>query len=192
MAAEIITRNGNELTLQVTITLRGTLMEMENIILDGCNEIGCLATQEALQKFDTDGSPIMVGKTKLTARNKDNKTYQTPYGGVNIERYVYQTSKGGKIYCPLEHQARIIRGATPKFAQQLSHKYCNMNAPAVCQDLEDNHHRTIAHSYLQDVADWVGGIAQAKEELWTYATPELDEAISTIVVSLDGAFILIP
>ncbi len=190
MAAEIITRNGNELTLQLTITLRGTLMEMENIILDGCNEIGCLATQEALQKFDTDGSPIRVGETKLTARNKDNKTYQTPYGSVNIERYVYQTSKGGKIYCPLEHQARIIRGATPKFAQQLSHKYCTMNAPSVCQDLEDNHHRTIAHSYLQDVADWVGGIAQAKEELWTYATPKLDEAISTIVVSLDGAFIL--
>ena len=37
------------------------------------------------------------------------------------------------------------------------HKYANMNAPAVCRDLEDNHHRTIAHSYLQDVSDWVGG-----------------------------------
>ncbi len=190
MTAEIITRNGNELTLQVTITLEGTLLEMESSILDGCNEIGCLATQEALLKFDTDGSPIQVGETKLTARNKDNKTYQTPYGSVDVERYVYQTSKGGKIYCPLERDARIIRGATPKFAQQLSHKYSQMNAPAVCQDLEDNHHRCIAHSYLQDVADWVGSIAQAKEELWTYATPELNEAISTVVVSLDGAFIL--
>ena len=65
-----------------------------------------------------------------------------------------------------------------------------MNAPAVCQDLRDNHHRTIAHSYLQDVSDWVGSIAQAKEEIWEYATPKLNEAINTIVVSLDGAYIL--
>lgn len=188
--AEIVARNGNELTLQVTVKLTGSLMEMENIILDGCNEMGSLATQEALQRFDTDGSSIKLGDTKMTARHKDNKTYQSPYGSIDVERYVYQTSKGGKIYCPLEHNARIIRGATPKFAQQISHKYSNMNAPSVCRDLEENHHRKIAHSYLQDVSDWVGSIAQAKEELWEYATPQLDEAITTIVVSLDGAYIL--
>ena len=188
--AEIIARNDNELTIQVTIKLTGSLLEMENTILDSFNEIGCLATTEALKRFDTDGSPIKLGDTKLTARDKDNKTYQTPYGSVQLERYVYQTSKGGRIYCPLEHHARIIRGATPKFAQQLSHKYANMNAPAVCLDLEDNHPRKIAHSYLQDVSDWVGGIAQAKEELWEYDIPPLDEAITTIVVSLDGAYVL--
>ena len=38
------------------------------------------------------------------------KKYQTPYGVVAIERYTYQTSKGGKVWCPLEEQARIIRG----------------------------------------------------------------------------------
>ena len=64
-----------------------------------------------------------------------------------------------------------FRGATPKFAQQISRKYCNMNAPFVCRDLEENHHRKIAHSYLQDVSDWVHGIAQAKEEIWEYAIP---------------------
>ncbi len=37
---------------------------------------------------------------------------------------------------------------------------------------------------------WVGGIAQAKEELWEYAIPPLAEAITTIVVSLDGAYVL--
>ena len=41
----------------------------------------------------------------------------------------------------------------------------------VCRDLEENHHRKIAHSYLQDVSDWVGGIAQVKEEVWEYAIP---------------------
>jgi hypothetical protein len=46
--AEIIARSGNELTIQVTIKLTGSLMEMENTILDGCNEIGCLENKGAL------------------------------------------------------------------------------------------------------------------------------------------------
>ena len=151
------------MTIQVTIKLNGSLLEIENTILDSCNEIDSLATTEALKKFDTDGSPIKLGDIKMTARDKDNKTNQTPYGSVQLERYVYQTSKGGKIYCPLEHNARIIRGATPKFAQQIAHKYANMNAPAVCRDLEENHHRTIVHSYLQDVSDWVEALPKPKK-----------------------------
>ena len=132
--AKIVSHEGNELTLQMTVKLRGSLMNMEKTILDVCNEMGGLATAEALQKFDTDGSPIKWGEVKMTVRDKTNKTYQTPYGGVLIQHNVYQSSKGGKIYCPLENNAQIIRGATPKFAQQISHKYANMNAPAVCQE----------------------------------------------------------
>ncbi len=99
-----------------------------------------------LQHLDTDGSPIKLGEVKMTVREKTNKIYQTSYGGVPIQRYVYQSSKGRTIHCPLENNARI-RGATPKFAQQISHKYANMNTPAACQDLSDNHHRKKAHSY---------------------------------------------
>lgn len=188
--AKIIAHSENELTLQVTVKLTGSLMEMENSILDACNDMGCLATNEALKKFDADGSPILVGQIKMTGKGKNNKTYQTPYGSVSLERHVYQSSKGGEVYCPLEEKAQIIRGATPKFAQQISHKYSSMNAPAVCRDLRENHNRKIAHSYLQDVSEWVGGIAQAKEEVWEYDIPKLDEAITTVVVSLDGAYIL--
>ncbi|SEH04273.1 Uncharacterised protein [Candidatus Venteria ishoeyi] len=188
--AKIAARKGNKLTMQVTVELTGSLMDMEDIILDACNDMGCLATEEALQKFDADGSPIMVGNTKMTSKGKNSQTYQTPYGSVLLKRYTYQTSKGGEIYCPLEEKARIIRGATPKFAKQISHKYSNMNAPAVRNDLMENHHRTVAHSYLQDVSEYVGTIAQAKEEVWEYDMPELDEAVSSIAVSLDGAHIL--
>lgn len=58
--AEIIARNGNE----VTFKLSDSLLEMEKAILDGCNELGCVATAEALTKFDADGSPIKWDKLK--------------------------------------------------------------------------------------------------------------------------------
>ena len=188
--ATIISKVGKKITVQVTIKLEGSMMSMEESIMDACNEIGSLATEEALEKFDIDGSPIKFGDVKMTSREKNNKVYQTPYGAVEVKRNIYQTSKGGKTYCPLEDNAQIIRGSTPKFAKQISHKYSNMNAPSVCADLQENHHRKISHSYLQEVTNWVGGIAQAKEETWEYDNPILEKAIKSIVFSLDGAYML--
>ena len=78
----------------------------------------------------------------------------------------------------------------PKFAQQVSHKYSQGDAQSVSTDLRDNHHRTIAKSTVQNIADWVGAIACAQEEVWDYALPELDELITTVVLSLDGAYLL--
>jgi hypothetical protein len=187
--AKIVGRSGNEVTVQVSVRLEGSMLEMEEAIQAATNEVGCCVSEEALERFDTDGSPIRLGEIKLTARGRDPKEYQTPYGVVQVERYVYQTSRGGRIYCPLEHQARIIRGATPRFASQLSHKYAQLNVRAVQTDLAQNHGRTVATSYIQNVADWVGSIATAKEETWEYALPQLDAPVATVVVSLDGAMI---
>ena len=186
---QVVRRSGDEVTVEVTVRLSGSLLEMEGAILEASNAVGRCASEEALGRFDTDGSPMRLGETKLTARGRNPKVYQSPYGEVQVERYVYQTSRGGRIYCPLEHQARIIRGATPRFASQLSHKYAQLNVRAVQRDLEQNHGRKVATSYIQNVAEYVGSIATAKEETWEYALPPLDVPIAAIVISLDGAMI---
>jgi hypothetical protein len=183
--ATVIKRSGEE----VTVRLSGSLLEMEDAIQEASNAVGRCATEEALRRFDSDGSAIRIGALKLTARGRDPKVYQSPYGEVQVERYVYQTSRGGRIYCPLEHQGRIVRGATPRFASQLSHKYAQLNVRAVQADLEQNHGRKVATSYIQNVAEWVGSIAMAKEEDWAYALPPLEGPIVPVAVSLDGAMI---
>jgi hypothetical protein len=188
--AQLIARTGNELTIEVKVNIDGSLLQAEDAIQNACNEVGLLATEKALKNFDTDGTPLQTGDIKWTAKPPSEKKYQTPYGVVEVERYTYQTSKGGKVWCPLEEQARIIRGGTPRLAKQVSHKYVHMNAQAVCHDFEANHNRKLTKSYIQNMADWVGGIAQAKEQDWTYTLPALDEAVSTIVFSMDGAYIL--
>lgn len=190
MSAEIISQSGSELTIEVKVSLKESMLESEQSILDCVNEVGTLVTGEALKQFDADGKPIVVGEVKFTSRCKSEKNYQTPYGVVRIERHVYQTSKGGKVYIPLESGARIIQGATPRFAKILTHKYSNLSAPSVIEDLGDNHDREIALSYLQNVTDYVGSVAQAKEECWEYDHPQLDKPISAMGISLDGAYIL--
>jgi len=86
--ANIVGRTGDEVTVAVTVRLQGTLLEMEAAIQGAVNEVGCCVTQAALARFDADGSPIRVGAIKLTARGRDPKEYQTPYGVVEVERYV--------------------------------------------------------------------------------------------------------
>jgi len=187
--AKVVSKSGTEVTVQVRVQLKGSLLEMEGAIQEATNGVGCCFSEEALKRFDADGSPIRLGEIKLTARGRDPKEYQTPYGVVQVERYVYQSSRGGRIFCPLKHQARIVRGATPLFASQISHKYAQLNVRAVQTDLEQNHGRKVATSYIQNVAEWVSDIATAKEEDWAYEMPAPASPIATVVVSLDGAMI---
>ena len=65
--AKITKQNKSEITLEVTIKLDGSILEMENNIQNACNEVGNLATQKALSMFDTDGSPIKLGSEKWTS-----------------------------------------------------------------------------------------------------------------------------
>jgi hypothetical protein len=187
--AKVVGRSGDAVTVEVTIRLDGSLLGMEGAIQEAVHAVGRCATAEALTRFDTDGSPRRVGESKLTARGRDPKEYPTPYGPVQVERFVYQTSRGGRIDCPLAHEARIVRGATPLFASQISHKYGQLNVRAVQADLAQNHGRTIATSSIQNVAEWVGNIAAAHEEDWEYELPSLDAPIATVGISLDGAMI---
>ena len=108
MPATIIARTGNAFTIQVEIPYGSSMLDAEEALQQRLNEAGTLATAEILQRFDTDGSPIQVGETKLTSKGKLLKEYQTPYGVAPVERHVYQGPRGGKPYCPLDRNARIV------------------------------------------------------------------------------------
>ena len=105
-----------------------------------------------------------------------NKTYKTPYADISVERHVYQSSAGGKVYVPLEDRARIVQGATPRFGKLLSHKYTNLAAPGVIEDLSDNHARKISIDYLQKVTDHIGSIAQAPSRLMPIQATDLSRS----------------
>jgi len=99
-------------------------LESEEKVQTALNEAGSIVTGEALKcfGFDTDGSPIVFGGVRFTTKGQKAKSYQTPYGETEVLRHVYQTSQGGKTYCPLEQNARIFMTSTPRFAKIVSHR----------------------------------------------------------------------
>ena len=70
---QLISRTGNELTIQVKINIDGSLLEAEDTIQNACNEVGLLATEKALKNFDTDGRTLQTGGIKWTAKEASEK-----------------------------------------------------------------------------------------------------------------------
>jgi hypothetical protein len=191
MVASIVERNAEFVTIQLTVPISTSLLETEVTIQSVLNEAGTLATGEALKQFDTDGSPIEVDGKPWTSKGALPKTYQTPYGSVNILRHVYQSSTGGVTYCPLEVDARIIITSTPRFAKQISHKYAEMSSVRLVEDLRENHGREVHRSFVQTLAETVGTIALLKEADWHYQFPKLDVEIATVSIGMDGTGMLL-
>lgn len=113
MPASVELINSNTVKLTLELKLSGSMLEMEGVIQHALNEAGMLMTGEALKRFDTDGSPIVLGDVKWSTKGAQPKGYQTPYGEVSIDRHVYQRAGGGKTYCPLEPAARIVVTGRP-------------------------------------------------------------------------------
>jgi hypothetical protein len=191
MAAEIIKTNGSKILIQLELDLNRDMLASEEAIQRGLTEAGILASEYLLSQFDTDGTPIEVGKEKekYTSKGQYSKTYQCPYGEIKIFRHVYQSNKGGITYCPLDNDARIVNYSTPKFAKMVSQKYSWTGSENVQRDLRENHNRSISRTYIQDMGSAVGPIALTKP--WKYTTGVAFSDVSSIGISLDGACMLL-
>jgi len=189
MDAEIIKSDSKSVTIQVTIPLTEEMLASEELIQEGVNKAGMLATKYALSRFDTDGSPIKVEDKKFTSKGSHSKTYQCPFGEFELCRQVYQSNEGGSTYCPLDNDARILVFSTPKFAKMVSQKYSQSGSRHVQRDLAENHGRIISRTYIQNISDAVGDVATTKS--WEYSINIAPSDVSSVGISLDGTCMLL-
>ena len=93
MSVKLIAVEGDPVRIELTIKLNRSMLESEETILSALNEAGCIATGEALKRFETDGSAILIGGTKWTSKGEEPKYYQTLYGEVEVLRHVLSTKR---------------------------------------------------------------------------------------------------
>lgn len=191
MDAKVTEKNTAGFTITVTIPHATSMLAFEENIQKAVNDVGRVSTQEALTHFDTDGSPLIIGNQKLFSKGKEPKVYQTPYGPTPVNRHCYQSSSGGKTFCPLEQAARIVLTSTPKFAKMISSKYADLGASRVLADMVQNHGRNVTRSQVQNIAEAVSAVVEAKEDSWRYAIPDLDKTVSSVSIGMDGTCMLL-
>ena len=195
MSATIIKAERKGITVQLFIPIpegkeNMSMLEREELIRQGVNQAGQLATEYALSQFDTDGTPITVKGKKHTTKGQVSKAYQTPYGEVVLCRHVYQTNEGGCTFCPLDNDARIITGATPKLSKMVSSKYSESGATHVQKDLETNHGRHLSKHYIQSLSRSIGSLIAEKKN-WNYDIDVSGDHVKTVSISLDGTCMLL-
>jgi hypothetical protein len=188
MSAEVHSHSDGSITVSFTFSAGPSMLQSEQALQAASNEANNLASAELLQRFDTDGTPITMGKHRLTSKGRFGKNYQTPYGEVRVERHVYQSSQGGSTFCPLDNDARIVRTATPLLARQVAFKFGATNSTMAQRDFAE-HGRHLARSFVQTVASDVASIIEEKNAHWNYAAEfELQPGsrVATIAVGMDG------
>src|SRR3954471_16883031 len=78
MNATIISRTPTSFTLQVEIPYSDSKLDFEDALQERLNDAGVVATAEGLQQFDTDGSPINVGRSSSPPRARSRRTTRPP------------------------------------------------------------------------------------------------------------------
>lgn len=179
------------LTISITLPAASdelSMLAQEQRLMEALNAVGRAGARHLLGGFDANGEPLLATGRKWTSKGKVAKFYETPWGEVLLERHLYQHSGGGATLCPLETRARIVGGtATPHLARSLAHKYANANARAVVRDLEENHARKLAPSYVAAVAEAVAKAAGAPVvERNAHRAQSLPAQVKTAVLGLDG------
>lgn len=187
MSHTISAHPDGRITVSFTFQPGSSMLESESNLQRAANEALNAATGACLSGFDTDGTPLLVGRDKLTSKGRLPKLYQTPYGEVSVERHVYQSSKGGRTFCPMEQDARVFRTATPLLARQVAFKYGHIDSRVAVRDFAE-HGRIITHGYVREVASDVALVATQKEEAWTPAPPSIPAGtkVKTVSVGVDG------
>ncbi len=113
MAATIVTRTPASFTVRIEVPYSDSMLGFEEALQGRRNEAGVLATAEGRRQFDSDGSPLTIGSVKLTSEGRVEKDYRTPYGVATVAPHAYRGPRGGKTYCPLDRDARIVVSSTP-------------------------------------------------------------------------------
>jgi len=70
MSVKMLSSNGDGLVFEVHIPFETAMLNGEQSIERVLNEIGTIASGELLKRFDTDGSPLQIGDTKLTSKRQ--------------------------------------------------------------------------------------------------------------------------
>jgi hypothetical protein len=191
MEPEVHTNADGSVTFSITLPKASdelSMLAQEERLMEALNAVGRAGAKHLLKTFDASGESLVQDGRNWTSKGKVAKIYETPWGEVMLERHLYQSSAGGVTFCPLEGRARIVGGtATPHLARSLGHKYANSNARAVVRDLQENHGRKLAPSYVADIAQAVAEAAGQPVVEQNAHTPQSAPAeVASAVLGLDG------
>ena len=78
MGVQLLSIEGSQVKMEVTIDLSRSILTSEENIQQSLNEVGCIATARVLKYLDTDGSERSIAGSVMRTKGEQPKAYQTP------------------------------------------------------------------------------------------------------------------
>jgi hypothetical protein len=182
------------LTFEVVIPASyapGQCHQAEADLQKALQRVTTAAMTEVLSRFDTHGEPLRHGGREYTSKGKSPQTYHCTGGDMTIERHVYQSSRGGATWCPLEDRARILENTTPHFAAIISGSYAQHSGRGTVTTLRRTLQRDVNLEYIQRLAHSAGKAAHAQERARIYDLQTDPAAVHSVLVSADATCVAI-
>ena len=173
MPAAIVARTETAFTIQIEIPYGSSMLESEETIQEHLNRAGVLATGEALQRFDTDGTPLVVADTKLTSIGRVLKEYQTPYRGRPRGTPPLPKFPGRQDLLPARPQRPDHRQLHPPVRQDHLAQVRRVRLLPSDRGPAGEPRPCGGPVVRPERGDAVAAVAMAQEEDWEYAPPEL-------------------
>jgi hypothetical protein len=188
-------QNVIRVTFEIEEPRVGCFLDWEDALAGKISELTRRTTAEALCSLDTDGLPVLLNGIKWTSKGKEKRMVETLGGSHEIFRHVYQTSLGGATRVPVDERAGLISGSTPHFAKIVAAKSAEMSAALVTRDMLISHKRTMAPSFVQDLACAVSqrALGSDPDMAWEPLIKKSErqqnekEKVSHIVLGMDSA-----
>ena len=175
-------------TVEIDVPAGTSMLDAEAAMEAALMEAGASLVEEFLHASDTDGKPLMVEGERLTAKlQKEPLVVECTFGAVRVARWAYQSSRGGTCYYPLDRKMELLGSATPKFARSVGFKYAHAPAAKVCQDLEENHGRTVSVHFVQALTDLLGEMAVVVQPAPDTGLMPAPNEVALVAVGVDGA-----
>lgn len=178
--------------IEIEVPPGTSLLDAESEMQTALVDAGAELMKEFLHLSDADGKPLVHEDERMTAKGqKEPLVVETTFGAVTVTRWAYQGSRGGKCYYPLDRRMELLGSATPKFARSVGFKYAHMPAAKICQDLEENHGRTISVHFVQAMTDLLGHMALEVQPAPDTGLMPAPKEVATVAVGVDGACVQI-
>ena len=169
------------------------LLAVERRVQELTNACGRALMREVITRADASAPEVKIDGADWGHRRVAAATYETVFGGIEIERATYQRAGRGRVAVPLELRLGIVEGAyTPRVARILTKAVALMPEGEAENLLQEVGVAQLSKSTLHRVPRAIASRYEGRREIIENAIRARDsipEETVTIQVALDGVMV---
>lgn len=170
-------------------------LHFSTALKDAFSEAGRKAYQRFIESYDIHQPILEINGQKLRCKMASSKDFLTPFGTMQVTRWLYQADTGGKSYCPLDDfWGMKDEFATEDVRQAVAFSMAHLTADETQQLFEKCAWFHPSATAIKNITDNIGDFVEAHADIIMQAVQDAEQIpqeTEIFVASMDGANVLL-